>query len=150
MLPLVELYTDGSTIGNPGVGGWGAVLLYQDSKEFYTKEISGSSQETTNNRMELTAVIEGLNALKCTCDVIVYSDSQYVVYAHTKGRIKHWQADGWLRKGDKKVPNSDLWQELLQVEEKHHVKFVWVRGHKGNVLNERCDKLAKQAARKAS
>lgn len=134
----VEIYTDGACSGNPGAGGWGAVLIYNEKM----KEMSGSSEQTTNNRMELTAVIEALKALKEACEVTLTTDSKYVCDAVTKGWVYSWKRNGW-RKGDKKPAlNVDLWEELLPLLSIHMVEFVWVKGHNGHKYNERCDELA--------
>lgn len=134
----VEIYTDGACSGNPGMGGWGAILVY-NGKE---KEICGSEAQTTNNRMELTAVIEALKALKEPCSVTLTTDSKYVCDAINQEWVYNWKQNGW-RKADKKPAlNVDLWETLLALLEKHSVKFVWVKGHNGNAYNERCDKLA--------
>ena len=134
----VEIFTDGACSGNPGKGGWGAVLRYQGTE----KELCGGAPETTNNRMELTAVIEALNALKEPCEVTLTTDSKYVVDAVEKGWVYGWKKNGW-RKADKKPAlNVDLWEMLLPLLEKHTVTFVWVKGHAGHPENERCDALA--------
>lgn len=134
----VNLYTDGACSGNPGPGGWGAVLQFGSVE----RELSGGEKQTTNNRMELTAVIEGLRCLKEPCDVTLTTDSKYVADAITKGWAKSWRKNGW-RKGDKKPAlNPDLWAELLELVDLHHVKIVWVKGHAGHPFNERCDRLA--------
>lgn len=134
----VEIYTDGACSGNPGKGGWGAVLVY-NGKE---KELSGGEKETTNNRMELTAVIEGLKALKAPCSVTLTTDSKYVCDAINQGWLDSWIKNNW-RKADKKpILNIDLWQELLPLLDAHQVKFIWVKGHAGHKYNERCDELA--------
>ena len=133
----VLLYTDGACSGNPGPGGWGAILRYGS----HEKELCGGENPTTNNRMELTAVIEGLSALNEPCSVELYSDSTYVVDSVSKGWVYAWRAKNWL-KGGKPVPNADLWQRLLPLLEKHKVDLRWVRGHTGHPENERCDKLA--------
>lgn len=137
----VALYTDGACSGNPGPGGWGAILMYGAKK----KEISGGEVSTTNNRMELTAVIEGLKQLKYPCAVEVYSDSAYTVNAFQEGWVSGWEKGGW-RKADKKpVLNADLWQELLALVRTHQVTFHKVKGHADNPLNNRCDELARAA-----
>lgn len=137
-MKLVELFTDGACSGNPGKGGWGAILRYMG----HEKEISGGEKETTNNRMELTAVIRGLSMLKEPCSVRLTSDSKYVIDAVTKGWVYSWQRNGW-RKADKKPAlNVDLWEQLLPLLERHQVEFVWVKGHQGHPENERCDQLA--------
>lgn len=134
----VYAYTDGACRGNPGRGGWGAILVYGKIE----KELSGGEPSTTNNRMELSAVIAALSALKEPCDVTVTTDSQYVVNAIEKGWLEGWRNNGW-RKSDKgQVLNVDLWQKLCELLEKHSVSFVWVKGHNGHPYNERCDKLA--------
>ena len=137
----VTLYTDGACSGNPGPGGGGAILMYGAKK----KEISGGEVSTTNNRMELTAVIEGLKQLKYPCAVEVYSDSAYTVNAFQEGWGSGWEKGGW-RKADKKpVLNADLWQELLALVRTHQVTFHKVKGHADNPLNNRCDELARAA-----
>ncbi len=136
----VEIFTDGACSGNPGPGGWGAILRYGHNE----KELSGGEVNTTNNRMELTACIEALNALKMPCDVILTTDSQYVVNGITKGWAESWRKNGWI-KGDKKPAlNSDLWEQLLNLTETHQVTFDWIKGHAGHPENERCDALAVQ------
>lgn len=134
----VEIYTDGACSGNPGKGGWGAVLVYKNNE----KEISGYDESTTNNRMELTAVIEALSMLKEPCEVLLTTDSKYVCDAVTKGWVYSWKKNGW-RKADKKPAlNVDLWEKLLPLLEKHNVEWNWVKGHAGHPYNERCDALA--------
>lgn len=134
----VEIYTDGACRGNPGRGGWGAILVYGGIE----KELSGGEAETTNNRMELTAVISALRALREPCRVTLTSDSKYVIDAITKGWAVSWRAKGW-RKADKSPAlNVDLWETLLGLLEIHDVSFVWVHGHTGHPYNERCDALA--------
>lgn len=140
----VEIFTDGACSGNPGPGGWGAVLRYKSTE----KEISGGEANTTNNRMEITAVIEALAMLKEPCNVTLYSDSQYVCNALTKGWAKKWQANNWMRNKSEPALNPDLWEKLLTLYEKHNVKVVWVKGHAGHPENERCDKLAVAQAKK--
>ena len=130
----VQVYTDGACRGNPGHGGWGAILVYGK----HERELSGGERETTNNRMELTAVIEGLSALKYPCKVTVYSDSKYVVEAFLSDWISGWKKSGW-KKG---LKNPDLWERLYGLTEIHDVSFVWVKGHNGHDYNERCDRLA--------
>ena len=134
----VKIFTDGACSGNPGAGGYGVVLQYKGNE----KTLSGGEANTTNNRMELTGVIEGLKALKRPCDVILTTDSKYIVDAITKGWVYKWKAQNWMR--DKKSPalNSDLWRELLPLLEIHNVEFVWVKGHAGHRENEICDRLA--------
>jgi ribonuclease HI len=133
----VELYTDGACRGNPGRGGWGAILVYGK----YEKELSGGERETTNNRMELTAAIEGLSALKEPCKVTLYSDSKYLVDAFLLGWVYSWRDKGW-RRGKEALKNPDLWERLYELVEYHSVDFIWVKGHDGHAYNERCDKLA--------
>lgn len=141
----VQIFTDGACQGNPGPGGWGAILRYNGVE----KEISGGERETTNNRMELSAVIEALKLLKEPCEVTLCSDSQYVCNAISKGWAEKWKQNGW-RKGDKKPAlNSDLWETLLQLVAKHKITIVWVKGHAGHPENERCDRLAVAGAEKA-
>lgn len=140
----VEIFTDGACSGNPGPGGFGAVLRYNGVE----KEISGGEASTTNNRMELSGVIEALRVLKEPCEVILCSDSKYVCDAITKGWAKSWQKNGW-RKADKKPAlNADLWETLLPLLEKHKVTVNWVKGHAGHPENERCDRLAVAAIEK--
>jgi len=137
-LKQVFLYTDGACSGNPGPGGWGAILRYGIRE----KEFCGAQNPTTNNRMELTAVIEGLRALKEPCEVELYSDSTYVVNSVEKGWVYSWRKKNWMKKKDEPVPNADLWKDLLALLDKHNVSFNWVRGHAGHPENERCDELA--------
>ncbi|MBQ8208210.1 MAG: ribonuclease HI [Clostridia bacterium] len=134
----VEIYTDGACRGNPGKGGWGAILVYGEKK----KELSGGEKETTNNRMELTAAIEALSALKEPCKVTMTSDSQYLINGITKGWAVSWRAKGWKKADKSPALNPDLWQKLLDLLEIHEVEFVWVKGHAGHPYNERCDELA--------
>lgn len=141
-LKQVEIFSDGACKGNPGPGGWGAILRYNGIE----KEISGGESNTTNNRMELRAVIEALKRLKEPCNVILYSDSQYVCNALKLGWAKKWQQNGWMRNKKEPALNPDLWQELLQLYETHTIDVRWVKGHAGHPENERCDKLAVQAA----
>lgn len=134
----VEIYTDGACSGNPGKGGWGAVLIYNGVE----KEICGSDRNTTNNRMELTAVIEALKALKEPCSVTLTTDSKYVCDAINKGWVYSWKKNGWKKADKKPALNVDLWERLLELLQKHRVEFVWVKGHSGHPYNERCDTLA--------
>ena len=134
----VELYSDGACSGNPGPGGYGTILVYKETE----KEFSGGDAATTNNRMELTGAIVGLEALKCPCEVTVYSDSKYLVDAINQKWVYSWQKNGWKRADKKPALNVDLWQKLLPLLEKHNVTFVWVKGHNGHPYNERCDRLA--------
>ena len=144
----VSIYTDGAARGNPdGPGGYGTVLEYVDTKgELDRKEISQGYKKTTNNRMELMAVIAGLEALNRPCEVALYSDSKYVVDAFNQHWIDGWLKKGWKRGKNEPVKNVDLWKRLLSAKEKHQVKFIWVKGHDGHPQNERCDKLATSAA----
>jgi ribonuclease HI len=139
----VEIFTDGACSGNPGAGGWGAILRCGEAE----KELSGGENETTNNRMELTAVIEALKALKKECQVVLYTDSRYVMDGVTKW-LPNWKQTGW-RTANKKTPvkNVDLWHELDSELEKHRIKWVWVKGHNGHCENERVDKLARDQAK---
>jgi ribonuclease HI len=139
----VIIYTDGACLGNPGPGGYGVILLYEGHK----RELSGGYRKTTNNRMEITAAIVGLEALKDKCSVILYSDSEYLVKAMSKGWIQRWQANAWKRNKREQVLNPDLWKRLLQLCEYHDVQFTWVKGHAGSLENIRCDELAMEAAR---
>jgi len=134
----VTIYTDGACSGNPGPGGWGAILMYKDIK----KEISGGSKDTTNNIMELTAVIEALKLLKFPCEVKVYSDSSYVVNAFLQGWIYNWIKKNWKTSGNDEVKNKELWQELYSLTKIHKVEFIKVKGHSDNEYNNRCDKMA--------
>lgn len=134
----VDIYTDGACRGNPGKGGWGAVLV-ADGRE---KELSGGEPLTTNNRMELIGAITALEALKYPCEVTLTSDSKYLTDAINKGWLVSWQAKGWRKADKSQVLNVDLWQRLLPLLETHKVTFVWVRGHAGHPYNERCDALA--------
>ena len=134
----IEIYTDGACSGNPGPGGWGAVLVY-NGKE---RELSGSEKNTTNNRMELTAVIMALNALNQPCEVKLTTDSKYVCDAVNKGWVYSWRKNGWKKSDKKPALNIDLWKELLSLLEKHEVEFIWVKGHNGHKYNEICDALA--------
>ena len=144
----VEVYTDGACSGNPGPGGWGAVLRYRFNGKVYEKELSGGDASTTNNRMELTAFIEALRQLKEPCEVRLCSDSQYVINGLEKGWAKGWRARGWV-KGDKKPAlNPDLWARLLDLCDRHQVKLHWVKGHASNPYNNRCDELAVAESRK--
>lgn len=137
-MKTVDIYTDGACSGNPGVGGYCAILMYNGAE----KVVSGYELETTNNRMELLAVIKGLEALKETCIVNVYSDSQYVVDAFLQNWVFSWQQNGWKTAGKKAVKNPDLWLKLLELYGKHKVTFIKVKGHSDNEFNNRCDKIA--------
>jgi ribonuclease HI len=143
----VHIYTDGSSLGNPGPGGYGAVLVFEDAAGTkHERELSAGFATTTNNRMELLAVIVALEELKCPCEVDLVSDSQYVVKAHTEHWIAGWKRRGWKNASKQPVKNKDLWQRLDAAEARHHVTYSWVRGHNGHAYNERCDQLATTAA----
>ena len=144
----VTMYTDGAARGNPnGPGGYGTILQYVDSKgQVHMREYSAGYEKTTNNRMEMMAVIAGLEALNRPCEVDVYSDSQYVVNDALSQSIEGWKKRGWKRSGNKPVLNMDLWQRMLKAMEPHQVRFHWVKGHAGHPENERCDFLATSAA----
>ncbi len=143
-MKLVKIYTDGACSGNPGPGGWGAVLMFADKK----KEIYGGEMDTTNQRMELKAVIEALRALKVSdWDIVVYSDSAYVVNAFQQKWIDNWQKNGWKNSKKEAVANQDLWQELLLLSRKNRVRMEKVKGHAGDEWNERCDQLARQGVK---
>ncbi len=139
----VEVYADGCCLGNPGPGGYGAVLLYGGRR----KELQGGFQRTTNNRMEILAAIRALEALKDPCRVIMHSDSQYLVKAMNEGWAENWKTRGWKTRDNKPAMNPDLWQRLMRLCLDHKVEFRWVKGHSGVVENERADALARQAAR---
>ncbi len=141
-LPRVTIYSDGACLGNPGRGGYGTVLLFGDAR----KELSAGFRRTTNNRMELLGAIAGLEALTKPCQVELWSDSQYVIHALTKGWLDGWQKRGWRTSQKEPVKNQDLWQRLLRAAEPHTITWQWVRGHTGNPENERCDQLAVDAA----
>ncbi len=140
----VEIFTDGACSGNPGPGGYGTILRYKGIE----KELSGGERETTNNRMELTAVIKGLEALKEKCEVTLYSDSKYFIDAIEKGWAYRWKENGWMRNKKEKALNPDLWERVLELFELHDVKLVWVKGHAGHPENERCDRLAVMESQK--
>jgi ribonuclease HI len=142
----VTIYTDGACLGNPGPGGYGIILLYQGHK----RELSGGYRQTTNNRMEIMAAIVGLEALKEKCKVTLYSDSEYLVKAMSRGWTQRWRANGWKRNKREKVLNPDLWERLWQICKHHEVQFSWVKGHAGTPENTRCDELAIQAAQRAN
>lgn len=141
----VSIYTDGSCLGNPGPGGWAAVLIHPAKR----KELSGGFRKTTNNRMELRAVIEALSALTDSCEVVLHTDSQYVRNALTKGWLTGWIKNGWKTASKQPVKNQDLWRALMPLVDKHTVDFRWVRGHAGDPENERCDVLARTEAGKS-
>ncbi len=137
-MKTVTIYTDGACSGNPGPGGWGAILVYGEIE----KTLSGGEASTTNNRMELTGVITALEALKEPCVVELYSDSKYVIDGLSKGWAESWRRNGWKKKDKKPALNPDLWERLLQLTEKHEVRCHWVKGHAENEYNERCDRMA--------
>ena len=143
-MKTVIIYTDGACSGNPGPGGWGAILMYGD----YKKELSGGEAQTTNNRMELTGVISALEALKQPCIVELYSDSKYVIDALSKGWAKGWRKRGWVKSDKKPALNSDLWEKLLDLTEEHEMRYHWVKGHADNPFNNRCDELAVEARKR--
>ena len=134
----VTIYTDGACSGNPGPGGWGAILCYKGTE----KELSGGEKQTTNTRMELSAVINALGALKESCIVELYSDSKYVIDALEKGWALGWRKKGWVKSDKKPALNPDLWAELLELTAKHEMHYHWVKGHADNEYNERCDRIA--------
>ena len=143
----IKLYTDGACRGNPGNGGYGSILEYTDAAgELHRKELSAGYRQTTNNRMELLAVIRGLQELKQACEVTVYSDSKYIVDAFEQGWVDSWLKNNWKRGKKEPVKNQDLWKELLRLMNNHKVRYEWVRGHNGHPQNERCDVLATTAA----
>lgn len=137
----VTIYTDGACSGNPGPGGWGAILMCNGVQ----KEISGAKKDTTNNIMEITAVLEALKLLKVECNVKVYSDSAYVVNAFNQGWIYNWRKNNWKTAGKEPVKNQELWEELYDLTQKHKVEFIKVKGHSDNEFNNRCDFLATSA-----
>ena len=137
-MKTVTLYTDGACSGNPGPGGWGAILEFNGRE----KELSGGESSTTNNRMELTAVIEGLSALKEPCIVELYSDSKYVIDALEKGWARGWKSRGWVKSDKTPALNPDLWEKLLSLADLHQIRCHWVKGHAENEKNNRCDQLA--------
>lgn len=141
--PVVILYTDGACSGNPGPGGWGALLMNRDRK----KELSGSEPHTTNNRMEMQAVVEGLNALKVSCHVKIHSDSALIINAFTKGWIQNWQRNGWKKADKKPVENRDLWEAIIKAGKAHRVEWIKVKGHSADPYNDRVDKLAVNASK---
>ena len=140
----IQIFTDGACSGNPGPVGWGAVLRYNGVE----KELSGGEKETTNNRMELTAVISALKALKEPCEVTLTTDSKYVCDSVVRGWVYSWQKNNWRKSDKKPALNVDLWEQLLELLEKHNVTFNWVKGHAGHPENERCDKLAVEQSEK--
>lgn len=140
----IDIYTDGSCRCNPGPGGWGAILVYKGVE----KELCGGEADTTNNRMELTAVIKALQALKEPCDITLTSDSKYVLDALTNGWAESWRAKGWKKADKSPALNPDLWETLLTEVKKHNITYVWVKGHAGHPYNERCDEMAQNESAK--
>ena len=143
-MKTVNIYTDGACRGNPGRGGWGAILEYNGKR----REMSGGERETTNNRMELTAVIEALSALKEPCEVNLYSDSKYVIDGLSKGWAASWRRNGWKKSDKSPALNPELWERLLSLSEMHKINYFWIKGHDGHPENERCDTLATTEADK--
>lgn len=143
-MKTVTIYTDGACSGNPGPGGWGAILRYKETE----KELSGGAADTTNNRMELTAVIEALALLKEPCVVELYSDSKYVIDGLSKGWAKGWQKRGWIKSDKKPALNPDLWERLLALTDRHEMHYHWVKGHAENERNNRCDQMAVAESKK--
>lgn len=141
MMEKVIIYTDGACSGNPGPGGWGAILMYKGTK----KEISGGKKNTTNNVMELTAALEALKLLKFSCDVELYSDSAYLVNGFNQGWIYGWQKNNWRNSSKEPVKNKEIWEEIYLLTKKHNVKFIKVKGHSDNEYNNRCDEMARNA-----
>ena len=137
-LESIVIYTDGACRGNPGIGGYGSILTYNG----HEKRISGYCSSTTNNRMEITAVIEAIKCVNRPCHITIYTDSRYVVDAIEKGWLDNWMANGWKNSSGKPTKNIDLWKELRQLMEIHEVEFVWVKGHAGHYYNEECDRMA--------
>lgn len=144
-LKEIKIYTDGACSGNPGPGGYGAILVYGDKR----RELSGGFRSTTNNRMEMMAAIVALEALKTPCQVTLYSDSKYLVDSVSKGWAKGWRKNGWRKSNKERAANVDLWERLLALLEKHPTKLLWVEGHAGHPENERCDELAVNAAQES-
>lgn len=143
-MKVIQIFTDGACSGNPGYGGWGAILNYKGIE----KEISGAEKNTTNNRMELTAFIKALEILKEPCKITAYSDSKYLCDALSKNWIEKWQKNNWKKSDNKPVINVDLWQRLVDIMKPHLIQLIWVKGHAGHPENERCDKLATEAIKK--
>ena len=145
-MPNIKIYTDGACANNPGAGGYGIVLMYEDSNNvLHKKELSKGFELTTNNRMELLAVIDALNSLKKPCNIELYSDSKYVIDAINQKWLDSWQEKNWKLNTKNPVKNIDLWQKLLGAMKPHKIKFIWVKGHDSNEFNNRCDKLAVEA-----
>jgi ribonuclease HI len=146
----VTIYTDGACSGNPGPGGWGAILRFKGATTLHERELSGGEAHTTNNRMELTAAISALELLTQPCEITLYSDSRYVVDGVEKNWAVTWRRKGWRKADGKPALNSDLWERLLNLLETHKVKFQWVKGHADNAFNQRCDELAVTESHKFS
>ncbi len=142
MRKQVRIWTDGACSGNPGPGGWGAILDHRSADRVYRKELSGGDPATTNNRMELTGAIEALSKLNEPCDVTLYSDSQYLVDSISKGWAKGWQKRGWIKADKTPAKNPELFEKLLELCDYHNVRFIWVKGHAENPNNNRCDEMA--------
>lgn len=142
--PVIKIYTDGACSGNPGPGGWGAILIWNGKQ----KELSGGEKNTTNNRMEMMAVIKALNALKKPCHVKIFSDSALIINAFQKNWITNWIKRGWKKADKKPVENADLWQQMLKAMNPHSIEWIKVKGHSGDPLNERADRLAVEASKK--
>jgi ribonuclease HI len=145
-LPQITIYTDGACLGNPGPGGYGTIIV----SELGSTELSSGYRLTTNNRMEMMAVIKGLEILDCKSIITICSDSKYVIDALDKGWARRWKLNGWMRNKKDKAINPDLWDQLLQLCSKHIINFVWIKGHSGHIQNERCDQLAVTAAKQSS
>lgn len=143
-MKFVDIYSDGACSGNPGPGGWGAILRYGK----YEREMSGGEKQTTNNRMELLAIISALKALNAPCKVLIHSDSKYVIDAVVHGWARKWKANDWMRNKKDRALNVDLWEQLLELLDKHEVEFEWIKGHSGHPENERCDELAVYESKK--
>ena len=144
----IEIYTDGACSGNPGPGGWGAILRFRTADKVYEKEISGGDATTTNNRMEMTALLEALRQLKEPCAIDLYSDSKYVIDSLQKGWARGWRARGWKKADKSPALNPDLWASLLAESEKHEITYHWLKGHAGHPENERCDRMAVEQSKK--
>ncbi|HKM16687.1 MAG: ribonuclease HI [Firmicutes bacterium] len=147
---LVEIYTDGACSRNPGPGGWAAILIYNDRFRQHVKEYSGHAEHTTNQRMELTAAIEGLKRLKTSCRVKLYSDSAYLVNAFARDWFAGWKRRDWKNARNQPVSNQDLWEQLLELAKKHDIEWIKVEGHADNDWNNRCDQLAREAIKQGS
>ena len=144
----IEIYTDGACSGNPGPGGWGAILRFRSGEKVYEKELSGGEAQTTNNRMELTAFLAALQQLKEPCAIELYSDSQYVIHAMEKGWAAGWRAHGWKKADKSPALNADLWAAALEAAARHTIRYHWLKGHAGHPENERCDRLAVEQSKR--